>query len=116
MSSRNDASGPIARARYLRRNMTLPEKQAWAILRLMPQRFRRQVPVGPYVLDFYSPRFGLCVEIDGPLHDAASDRTRDQALEELDIYTLRVSVEELEWEGVLERKVEEVCRWRKKRF
>ena len=40
-------------------------------------KFRRQHPIGPYVVDFYCPSHGLIVELDGRSHD---DRgIRDQA-------------------------------------
>ena len=43
----------------LRRAMSLPEVVLWQALRkgqLEGLRFRRQHPIGPYILDFYSPR------------------------------------------------------------
>ncbi len=40
-------------------------------------RFRRQVPVGPYVADFLSYGARLVVEADGAGHDAAKDARRD---------------------------------------
>ncbi len=40
-------------------------------------RFRRQHPVGPYVLDFYAPRAKLAIEVDGTAHDLPSQATRD---------------------------------------
>ena len=54
-------------AQRLRREMTPPEKLLWQALRRdqLGHRFRRQHPVGPYVLDFFCARAGLCVEVDG---------------------------------------------------
>jgi very-short-patch-repair endonuclease len=37
-------------------------------------KFRRQHPVGPFVLDFYCPERKLVVELDGAVHDAQLDR------------------------------------------
>ena len=54
-------------------------------------KFRRQYPAGPFVLDFYSPELRLCVEIDGPFHDAGKDKQRDAYLLERGIVTWRVS-------------------------
>lgn len=65
-------SGTVDRARDLRRNATDAEKKLWAGLRrAFPElRFRRQVPVGPYFVDFLSVRAGLVIEVDGGQHDA----------------------------------------------
>ena len=38
--------------------------------------FRRQHPVGPYILDFYCASARLAVEVDGPAHDG--EQVRDQ--------------------------------------
>ena len=45
----------VAKARQLRRQMSLPEALLWRLLRRAPDgiAFRRQHPIGPYVLDFY---------------------------------------------------------------
>ena len=65
-------SGTVDRARELRRGATDAEKKLWAGLRrTFPElRFRRQVPVGPYFVDFLSVRAGLVIEVDGGQHDA----------------------------------------------
>ena len=60
------------RARRLRRELTLPEIALWAALRgrrLKGLRFRRQHPIGPYILDFYCDERRLAVEVDGQMHD-----------------------------------------------
>ena len=58
------------RARELRRNGTKPEAKLWNVLRGSPLgvSFRRQHPVGPYVLDFYSPALKVAIELDGDQH------------------------------------------------
>ena len=50
--------------------MTLPERLLWLGLqgRQLGPRFRRQVPIGSYVVDFYCPRAKLIVEVDGEFH------------------------------------------------
>jgi very-short-patch-repair endonuclease len=56
------------RAKRLRRDLSLPEVLLWECLRggrLQGLRFRRQHPVGPYVLDFYHAQGKLAVEVDG---------------------------------------------------
>jgi very-short-patch-repair endonuclease len=68
-------------ARKLRRNMTDAERKLWSILRnrkLTHMKFRRQVPIGPYVADFLCYEARLIVEADGGQHaDAAHDAERD---------------------------------------
>jgi very-short-patch-repair endonuclease len=63
--------------------------------RLEGLKFRRQHPLGPYILDFYCPDVGLAVELDGETHDdpvrRARDRARDQWLREQQIRVLRIS-------------------------
>ena len=81
-------------AQRLRREMTPPEKLLWQALRRdqLGYRFRRQHPVGPYVLDFFCARAGLCVEVDGEQHDftVARDARRDHWLAVQGIRTVRI--------------------------
>jgi very-short-patch-repair endonuclease len=63
-------------ARGLRRNMTDAERRLWRVLR--EQRgegtpFRRQHPIGPYIVDFVCLRARLVVEVDGGQHDAQAE-------------------------------------------
>lgn len=87
----------VSRARSLRRRMTPPEARLWVALRRKAQglRFRRQHPVGPYVLDFYCDAAKLAVEVDGQMHwiDDRQDRDaeRDTWLALRGIRTLRIS-------------------------
>ncbi|MFN3684432.1 MAG: endonuclease domain-containing protein [Fimbriimonadaceae bacterium] len=96
---RNRSSQARDRARELRRTMSATERRLWSVLRRdqLGCRFRRQFPVGPYVLDFFCPERRLCVEVDGPDHDhrACRDEDRDRFLRELGIRTLRIRAEEL---------------------
>lgn len=60
-----------AKARALRRQAPAPEQWLWQLLRggrLAGHHFRRQHPLGPYVLDFYCPQARLAVELDGTGH------------------------------------------------
>ena len=62
----------VPHARELRSNATDAERLLWRFLRnrrLSGYRFRRQVPLGPYVADFVCLRARLIVEIDGSQHD-----------------------------------------------
>jgi len=61
--------------------MTPPETRLW--IRLRARRpgqpaFRRQHPVGPYVLDFYCAEAELCVEVDGWGHNMGDQPSRDE--------------------------------------
>lgn len=83
--------GTVDRARDLRRNATDAERKLWAGLRrTFPElRFRRQVPVGPYFVDFLSVRAALVIEVDGGQHgDAAAYDARRTAV--LNQYGYRV--------------------------
>lgn len=76
----------------LRGQMTPAELVLWEALRdrrLLGLRFRRQSPVGQFVLDFYCPACRLVVELDGGVHDtqAAADAARTELL---GAYGLRV--------------------------
>lgn len=87
----------FSRARRLRRNMSLPEVVLWQALRkgrLEGLRFRRQHPIGPYILDFYCASAHLAVEVDGFAHDTAArvrhDEHRQAWLAQRGITVLRV--------------------------
>jgi very-short-patch-repair endonuclease len=90
------------RARSLRRAMTKPEVMLWQALRgsrLEGLRFRRQHPVGPYILDFFAASAQLAVEIDGEMHgdpvQAGHDARRDAWLRGQGIRVLRVTARDV---------------------
>jgi very-short-patch-repair endonuclease len=60
--------------------------------------FRRQVPVGRYILDFYCEAHHLGVEIDGGIHatQVEYDQLRDQELSVLGVCLLHFKSEEVE--------------------
>ena len=68
-------------ARTLRRDMTRAERVLWTGLRRYGAggRFRRQHPVGPFVLDFCCPALRLVIEVDGAVHDDPAQAQRDAA-------------------------------------
>ena len=75
------------RARKLRRTATDAEARLWSCLRrnlLDGHHFRRQVPVGPYIVDFICAAKQLVVEVDGGQHAArrAEDAVRTTFLRE----------------------------------
>ncbi|GAA5437421.1 endonuclease domain-containing protein [Deinococcus aquaticus] len=66
------------RARELRNALTPAERRLWFdLLRTHPVKFRRQVPVLGYILDFYAPSARLCIELDGRSHDEAEAQAYD---------------------------------------
>ena len=88
---------PVRRyARRMRHEPTPAEKALWSMLRdrsLSRWKFRRQHPIGFFVLDFYCPRLALAIELDGAGHfddaGAAGDAQRTAALGELGVEVLR---------------------------
>jgi very-short-patch-repair endonuclease len=81
-------------AREQRKDPTRAERVLWEALRRKQfgVRFRRQHPIGHFVLDFYCAKARLAVEVDGPLHDEQEeyDRWRDEQLVKWGIEVLRV--------------------------
>ncbi len=87
-------------SRALRRDLTQPERALWYILRnrrLYGLRFRRQQPIGSYIVDFYCPAARLVVEVDGETHIGrdAADRRRTAYLEKQGLKVLRVTNDEV---------------------
>jgi len=77
--------------------MTLPEVKLWNAIRrgqLDGLKFRRQHPIGPFVLDFFCPAARLAVEVDGQWHYTEDreekDASRDRWLARHGIMTLRI--------------------------
>lgn len=97
------------RARQLRTNQTGAEQRLWYHLRdrrFMGLKFRRQRPVGPYIVDFVCLAPMLVIELDGGQHaeQEGYDRRRDQWLREQGFTVLRFWNNEVmnETEAVLE--------------
>ncbi|MEZ5695610.1 MAG: DUF559 domain-containing protein [Sphingomonadaceae bacterium] len=101
------------KARQLRREMSLPQALLWRELRGNPAgiRFRRQHPVGPYVIDFYCAQVKCGFEIDGIAHDMGDrpdrDGRRDAFLSEQGIRIVRIAASEVlaDVQGVAESMV-----------
>jgi very-short-patch-repair endonuclease len=90
-------STTIANARRLRRALSPPEARLWNRLRQRAPGlpvFRRQHPIGPYVLDFYCAKARLAIEIDGMSHDVGDrperDLRRDAWLEARSVTVVRI--------------------------
>jgi very-short-patch-repair endonuclease len=78
-----------AAAKRLRANTTPHEGALWRSLKELPvdgSHFRRQAPIGPYVVDFFCPAKRLILELDGERHNddetAKRDRERQVWLEQ----------------------------------
>ena len=102
----------LRKCRELRKNETDAEKLLWNLLRdrqLGNAKFRRQHPLGPFVLDFYCHEEKLGIEIDGGQHaesdQALYDAKRTQKLEAEGVKVFRFWDNDVlaNTEGVLER-------------
>jgi len=103
------------RARALRRDMTDAERRLWAALRhrrLRALKFRRQHPIGRFILDFACVEHRLVVEADGGQHaDSESDARRTAWLESRGWRVLRFWNNDIlsNPEGVQEAILQAVC-------
>jgi very-short-patch-repair endonuclease len=86
------------RAQGLRKKRTLGEKAVQEYLRTFRPygaHFRRETPIGPYVVDFAWLSARLIVEVDGASHDlegrAAHDRSKDAFLASRGFQIVRIS-------------------------
>ena len=87
-------------ARSMRRQPTRAEEVLWRALQkkqVAGLRFRRQHPVGRFVLDFYCPSHKLVIEVDGGVHDQQVERDteRTKALEAYGYRILRFRNEQV---------------------
>ncbi len=76
--------------------MTKEERHLWYdFLKNHPIQFKRQYPIGNYILDFYCPRLKLAVELDGSQHyekmEMEYDHQRTAFLENQGLKVLRFS-------------------------
>ncbi len=71
-----------SRAKEMRHDSVVTEKLFWSFVRnrrLDGHKFKRQVPIGPYIADFVCTEARVIVELDGPTHNARAgyDAARD---------------------------------------
>ncbi len=95
--------------RKLRKNMTEEEVILWAYLKnkQIKYKFRRQVSVGKYIVDFYCPSKKLAIELDGSQHAIEKkdyDKQRTQYLRSKGIKVIRYWNDEIRYnlDGVYE--------------
>lgn len=106
----NDKVSPVKfyYAKQLRKNQTSAEAYLWNSLRgyKLGTKFRRQQVILGYIADFYSPEFGLVVEVDGSSHIGREnyDAVRDAAMKAKGIRVLRFTNEQ-----VLKRHTQVLC-------
>jgi len=100
---------PTERARQLRKNHTDAEQFVWAKLRsrrLGGYKFRRQMPIGPYIVDFVCLEARLILELDGGQHTEQKDydTARTQWFQSQGFEVLRFWNHEVleDWESVEE--------------
>jgi very-short-patch-repair endonuclease len=89
-------------SRKLRNNSTLGEILLWQKLRarsMLNYTFNRQKPLGRYIVDFYCKPLKLVIEIDGVYHfeeeQKVKDNDRQKLLEEMGLYFLRFSEQQI---------------------
>jgi putative DNA methylase len=87
-------------ARQLRKNPTPSEAILWQAIRkqqLDGRKFRRQMAIGPFVVDFYCSSERLAVEVDGPIHETQreADQMRQELIESLGIRFVRIKAEQV---------------------
>ena len=106
------------RARNLRKNLTLQEKILWNLLRnrqINNRKFRRQVPIGNYIVDFLCEEKSLIIELDGGQHNQDRnillDNIRTKFLLENGFKVLRFWNTDIDKniEGVVE-KIQDFCK------
>ena len=96
----------LNRARELRANQTDSEGRLWGELRgrrMGGWKWRRQAPIGPFIVDFYCPAAHLVVELDGAQHqdNVEYDARRSQFLNRQGLQVIRFGSEGV-WDGGLD--------------
>ena len=104
-------------ARMLKKNSTIQEKRLWNLIKnrqFHNLRFKRQVPIGNYIVDFLCPERHIVIEIDGGYHleseQAERDLARTDELNRMGYKVLRFTNEEVlgDIDRVLETIAEEI--------
>ena len=86
----------LRNAQRLRKEMTKEERHLWYdYLKTYPVQFKRQTPMGDYIVDFYCFQAKLVVELDGSQHCTPDvleyDCRRTQFLENRGLHVMRIS-------------------------
>jgi len=106
-----------ARARDLRHDSPFPEKLLWGRLRnrgLSGIKFRRQFPLGPFIIDFYCDDAKVAIELDGDSHAGRADYDADRTkfIEASGLRVVRIGNDDIlsNLDGVLEMILRECGR------
>ena len=98
-------------ARELRKNMTPQERKLWGILRnrqVKNSTFKRQYPIGEYIVDFVCREKWLIIEVDGGQHNSPEaieyDRQRSEYLQSRGFKVLRF------WNNDIDNNIDGVYR------
>ena len=87
-------SAQINRAKTLRKNMSDAELKFWYRINRnqMGVKFRRQQPIGPYIVDFVCHSLKLVIELDGEQHmfNIEYDNKRTQYIESQGYVIIRI--------------------------
>src|ERR1044072_55113 len=104
--------------RDLRKHPTVHEQILWDHLRarqMLGLKFRRQHPMGPFILDFVCLRKRVIIELDGPIHDSRKlyDLKRDAWIRSKGFTVFRIKNDDLDRDQsvVLRKLREELLRW-----
>ena len=104
-------------ARNLRKNATIQERRLWNLLKnrqFHNLKFKRQQPIGDYIVDFICKEAKIIIEIDGGQHNEPEnieyDKTRNKYLNNLGYKVIRFWNNEIyeNIEGVVLRLREEI--------
>ena len=102
----NDLNKSLLKRRELRNNSTPEEAVLWTQIKsrkIKGYKWRRQHPIGSYILDFYCPEAKLCIELDGAAHYTYSgereDNTRTSFLNSKGIRVIRFE-NRLIWDNI----------------
>ena len=108
----------LANAKMLRKNSTNGEIKLWSRLRsrrFMGLKFRRQCPLGSYIVDFVCIEKKLIIELDGGQHNEDTqqdyDKRRTEFLNGLGFNVIRFWNNEilLQFDAVMDRIYKQVC-------
>ena len=101
-------------AKELRKNSTKQEQKLWKQLnksQLLGYKFRRQQPIGNYIVDFFCPELRLVVELDGGQHNELPnieyDKLRDDFLKNQELTVVRI------WNNDIDNNIDGVIEYLK---
>ena len=89
-------------AKEMRKNPTPEERIIWySLLKYLKPNFHRQRIIGNYIVDFYSPKLNLIIEVDGWQHEILKkeyDDKRTEHLENVGFSVLRIDNQDVNYD------------------